>query len=161
LDASASIIALNMAFGRVGCLLAGCCFGAPTSPGLFTMHASAFEPTSPVGVAYAGDPSVSLWATQVMEIVATSSIAVICEWLFRSRSVRSLRPGAVIVVGAGLYGFSRALLEIVRADSPRAIFGMFTIWQALGAVMTALALVWTLAQRRRPEVISGASGALP
>jgi prolipoprotein diacylglyceryltransferase len=56
LDASASVTAFNLAVGRLGCLLGGCCYGAPAAPSPFTLPVRAFDPASPAGVAYLATP---------------------------------------------------------------------------------------------------------
>ena len=142
LDASASTLAVVVAAGRAGCLLAGCCYGATTTPGFLTLSVITFAPDSPAGAAYAATPGASVWATQPVEAVLLLGIAALSEWLYRTREVRSLREGAIFATCVGLYGACRSGLEIVRADSDRIIGGRVTVWQVLGLAMAGAALAW-------------------
>jgi phosphatidylglycerol:prolipoprotein diacylglycerol transferase len=150
LDASASVIAFNIGFGRIGCLLAGCCYGAATTPGLLAIPVAAFQPDSPAGIAYRHLPEASIWATQPMESAAVFAIALGCEMLWRARDRLALREGAIIAAGAASYGAVRALLESLRADSPRSIGGVLTVWQMLGIGVCLGALTWMVRARRHP-----------
>jgi phosphatidylglycerol:prolipoprotein diacylglycerol transferase len=149
LDACASTLALVIGMGRVGCLLAGCCYGGVTGAGPLSIPARAFSPSSPAGVIHADDPSVHLWATQPIEAVLLLGIALGCERLYRRRAALRLPDGAVFVAGIGVYGLARALLEILRADSARSIAGVLTVWQVLGLAFAAGAAVWGLRAVRR------------
>jgi phosphatidylglycerol:prolipoprotein diacylglycerol transferase len=149
LDASASVIAFNIAFGRIGCLLAGCCYGAPTTPGLLAIPVAAFQPDSPAGIAYRHLPDASIWATQPMESAALLGIALACEAVWRAKGRLELREGTVIAAGAGAYGAIRAGLEVIRADSPRSVGGVLTVWQTLGIGLCLGAVAWATTPNRK------------
>jgi prolipoprotein diacylglyceryltransferase len=118
---------------------------------LLSFPARLFAPDSPAGVAYAATPEVRVWATQPIEGVLVVGIAFLCEWLYRRRVVLGLREGAVFAACVGVYGLVRALLELVRADSPRVAFGVFTAWQVLGVTSFVMAVAWS----RLPRPMEG------
>ena len=99
---------LGHAIGRLGCLAAGCCYGAHTD--------------LPWGVALAGDPSRH--PTQVYESLANFAIAfaVARAGLPRTRDGR-WKPGSAFLLYIALYATARFLIEIVRADDRG-----FTAW---------------------------------
>ena len=148
LDIGTSAMAVNLAFARVGCLLAGCCFGAPAPrPGFGTFDVSAFAPDSPAGAHYAFSGVPQIWASQFMEVLVALVLVVAAE-LLRARKRRvGGRDGTVIASAAALYGALRTLIEFARADSPTSIAGVLTIWQLLGLALTALALAFLLSPR--------------
>ena len=151
LDASTPAIALNVAVGRIGCLLAGCCYGAVVEPNLFSMPVAAFARDSPAGAAYRELPDASIWATQLLEMMAVFAIAGACELLYRRRRQLGLRDGTVIAFAAASYGGVRGLLELLRADSARPFAGQFTIWQVLSLALCGATLGWLMwASRSRP-----------
>jgi prolipoprotein diacylglyceryltransferase len=78
-------------------------------------------------------------------------IAIACEILYRARTRLGLRDGVVIATAAAAYGVIRALLEIVRGDSPHAIAGALTLWQTLALAMSAGAIAWIVISRRIPS----------
>jgi len=155
LDASASIIALNVAVGRVGCLLAGCCFGARRGEGLLALPIDAFQPESPAGLAYGAARGGFIWASQPLEAGLVLLIAMACELLFRARVRLALRPGTIIAVAAASYGAVRAVLEGVRADSARPIAGTFTVWQLLAVALSLGSMAWLAFGRRQTASSSG------
>lgn len=156
LDASALPITLNVAIGRAGCLLAGCCFGTISDPGWFRMPLHAFHASSPVAIAYREHPGAVVWATQPLELLAVFAIACAGELAYRKRAALALQDGTVIAFTAASYGAVRGLLEFVRGDSPRSLFGIFTVWQLLGFTMFVAASSWlVLSARSRPIMGSG------
>jgi phosphatidylglycerol:prolipoprotein diacylglycerol transferase len=142
LDASASVIAYNIGFGRLGCLLYGCCFGRVASPGPFTIAISSFDPSSPAALAHHDHAGASIWATQPMEAAMCFAIALVVELIYRRRPRWARGRGAIIALAAGLYGMGRALFESLRGDSELSIAGRFTVWQLLGALLAVLSALW-------------------
>jgi phosphatidylglycerol:prolipoprotein diacylglycerol transferase len=158
LDAGASAVALNLAAGRVGCLLAGCCFGAPAASSALSLPVSVFAPGSPAAAHYAGaSAGARIWATQPLEAAGALALALLCEALYARRARLRLADGAVIASGAAAYGLLRALLEAVRADSPRFVGGRFTPWQLASAALVACAAAWLLARGRTTPASSPAA----
>ncbi len=138
-DVFAPAIALGHAVGRVGCFLAGCCWGQPSElPWAVTF-------TDPLAHQLFGTPlGVRLHPTQLYEALAEAVIFVILYWRFR----RPHRPGAVIGLYLLLYSGARFLVEFVRAhDQANPLLGPLLLEQ-----WTALALAaggaWLLGRPR-------------
>jgi phosphatidylglycerol:prolipoprotein diacylglycerol transferase len=140
-DIFAPAAALGHAIGRIGCFLAGCCWGKPTSvPWAVTF-------TDPAARDLVGVPlNVPLHPTQLYEAVALAVIFVI---LWRQFG-RSHRPGAILGLYLVLYSSFRFGVEFLRDPSERAFpFGWVlssTQWMAVGLVAVG---VYLLAGRRK------------
>jgi prolipoprotein diacylglyceryltransferase len=106
-DASASSVFLTFGLARFGCLLAGCCFGAPASTTFATIPLSAYVATSPAGAYYAHRSTDRIWATQPIEAFAILAIATAAELLRRRREAPSLRPGAIAAFAIASYAGAR------------------------------------------------------
>lgn len=127
-DAMAPSVALGHAFGRVGCLGAGCCYGRPTDgPWALTFPEGAIAP--------AGVPRLP---TQVHEIVFNLALFAFLWWL-PARWV-----GQRFTLLLVLYGIFRAFNEYLRADARGAVFGTaITPGVATSALMMAVAFgIW-------------------
>lgn len=133
-DLIAPSLALGQIFGRVGCLLAGCCYGHET--------ASAFHLIFPEdSLAPSGVP---LWPTQPVSAVGNAVIAIV---LFRF--ARKPRPrGAVGLLYFLLYGIGRFVIEFFRADTQNSVgdLRMAQVISACLAVVSAL-LLWLIYHR--------------
>lgn len=123
LDRAAPAVALGHAFGRIGCLLGGCCWGAPTS--------------MPWGVTFTdeahrivGVPSgIPLHPTQAydagVEFVLASGLAML---IVKGR-VRF--DGEITLLYFCAYAVARIAIETVRVD-PRGGLGPLSTSQAIG-----------------------------
>jgi len=110
LDVAAAPVALGHAIGRVGCFVAGCCYGKPTSlPWGVTF-------TSPVAERIAGTPlHVSLHPTQLYEAAAEFLNLVLLVWLGSRQRFTGQLIGAYFI----LYGVERGTIEFFRGDPGR------------------------------------------
>ena len=126
-DASSIGIVLGLAFGRLGCTSAGCCFGKPTTlPWAITF-------TDPACLA---PLHVPLHPTQIYESIGGFAIFGL---LYATRD-RFTTPGMRFWTMLILYGAARAFFEIFR-DDPRGFVGPFSESQAVSAVLIAYAVV--------------------
>lgn len=125
-DACALGIPLGLAFGRVGCTLAGCCFGKPTE----SRWAIVF--TDPSGLAPLFRP---LHPTQIYEALASLAIF---GFLYAARE-RFRTPGMLFWTTLVLYGAARFFLETYR-DDPRGFVLGFSESQVVSFVLVAYAL---------------------
>lgn len=118
-DTGATWMPLGHAFGRLGCLLAGCCWGAPTD----VPWSLRFGPDS---VAYGagevprlGDHTVPLHPTQLYESVG---LLVLFAALLAIRLRRGIEPpwrqGCRYLLG---YGVLRLVVEVFRGDPSRGL----------------------------------------
>lgn len=134
-DASAIGIPLGLAFGRIGCTLAGCCFGkATTLPWAVTF-------TDPGSLA---PLHVPLHPTQIYESAAGFAIF---GFLYATRD-RFRTPGMRFWTMLILYGAARSFLEIFR-DDPRGFVGPFSESQVVSSVLILYAIVSILRARSK------------
>lgn len=128
-DIFAPAAALGHAIGRLGCFMAGCCWGKPTSvPWAVTFR-------DPVAHDLVGVPlGIPLHPTQLYEALAE---AVIFAVLWK-RFGRPHRDGSILGLYLLLYSSFRFAVEFVRDASERAFpFGgplSSTQWVAIGLV---------------------------
>ena len=126
-DMSAFAIPLGLAFGRLGCLLAGCCFGAQTN----AWWGISFPPRSAASEAqYKAHALASshLWSTpvhptQVYESVASLAIAAFCFFVVHPRK---RYDGHVFAWMLALYAVARFGVEILRRDDRGGALGLST-----------------------------------
>ena len=141
-DMAGFAIPIGLGFGRMGCLLAGCCFGLRTEGPLGMV----FPPNSPASeaqfklkeLASARVLSHPVHPTQIYEAAMSFAIAAFCLlWLHG----RKRYDGQVFVAFTGLYALGRFALEFARADDRGGMLGLSTS-QLIGlAVAAAAALV--------------------
>jgi phosphatidylglycerol:prolipoprotein diacylglycerol transferase len=140
-DMAGFVIPLGLAFGRMGCLLAGCCFGTTTSSAL----ALSFPPNSPASesqwklqlLASKNMPSLPVHPTQIYESVLSLAIAAFCLIYVHPRK---RYDGQVFVVFLVLYAVARSVLEVFRSDDRGGIFGLSTS-QLIGIALVGAAAV--------------------
>lgn len=140
-DMAGFVIPVGLAFGRMGCLLAGCCFGIRTegSAGLV------FPPRSPASewqwkaglIPTSFRPSLAVHPTQIYESVASLAIgAFLLLWLHP----RKRYDGQVFAWFLALYAIARFVLEYWRSDDRGGLLGLSTS-QLIGLALVALAVV--------------------
>lgn len=141
-DTFAPGLALGHAIGRVGCFLAGCCWGQPANP----PWAVTF--TNPLAHDMFGTPlGVALHPAQLYEVLAVAAIFVLLYYRFH----RPHRPGSLIGLYLALYAVVRFLLEFVRAhdeSNPRLGPLVFQQWLALALLAAGL---WLVLRKRQAE----------
>lgn len=116
------------AFGRLGCLLAGCCHGRPTNlPWGIVFR----DPASGVPPQWLGVP---LHPTQLLEAAGDALIAVVLSRVFE----REERPGLAAAAYFASYGALRFFVEFLRGDTVP-LFAGLTAGQALGMALIATA----------------------
>lgn len=117
-------LALAQGFGRIGCFLAGCCYGRETSSALGVIF--------PVGsFAPAG---TKLLPTQLFSAAGDFIIVIIL--LFYAKKAN--RTGSVGAMYLMLYGIGRFLIEFLRADERGAV-GFLSTSQLISIVITIAA----------------------
>ena len=144
-DMCAAPGAAGLAFGRVGCLLAGCCHGdaLPESLAPWGIELSSGQvPARLVGE--------MLYPAQIAESLIALIITVV---LYRLRRFKRF-DGLLFVAFLVLYGIWRPINEAFRADDQRGAHAGLTTsqWISLVLVVVALSLVPYLWKRRlRPK----------
>jgi phosphatidylglycerol---prolipoprotein diacylglyceryl transferase len=145
-DVFAPGIALGHVVGRMGCLLAGCCFGKPTSvPWAITF-------TDPAAAANVGTPlGVPLHPTQLYEAGAELLILVfLLVWERRGHGF----PGRTFWSYMLLYGVSRFVIEFYRGDSRGMVFDALSTSQFVSVILVPLAIVMLFLLSRRVDPTS-------
>lgn len=136
-DLFAAALALGHAFGRIGCFLAGCCHGRPTSCPVAVTFTS---PASEVSPFFLGVP---LHPVQLYE--AAGNLAIF--FLLNAGLARTLRgklpAGAVTALYAALYAALRFFVEFLRGDDRGALrLGLSPAQLISAAVFLAAAVVF-------------------
>ena len=140
-DMAGFAVPLGLAFGRMGCLLAGCCFGAECN----LPWGMSFPPRSPASEAQfkAHDLlSARMWSvpvhpTQVYESAASLAIAAACLLVVHPRK---RYDGQVFVVFLALYAVARFVLEMLRRDDRGGFAGLSTS-QLIGVALIVAAFI--------------------
>ena len=126
-----------------GILLAGCCFGRPTSePWGITFH-------STVAAANVGTPlGVPLHPTQIYE--AVGELMILGLLLATERRGRVL-AGRTFSTYLLLYGVTRFVIEIYRGDSRGLILGVLSTSQFVSVILVPVAILMLYLLGRRPQ----------
>jgi len=134
-DVVAPAISLGQTFGRLGCLFAGCCYGAHCDlPWAVTF-------TDPRGLA---PLNIALHPTQLYSAIA--NFAIFCVLYFVARP-RQRFEGQIFGLYLTLYPAVRFAIEFFR-DDPRGSLGPLSTSQALGIPLFLFGL-WILFRGRR------------
>jgi phosphatidylglycerol:prolipoprotein diacylglycerol transferase len=130
-DVLAPSVALGQCIGRLGCFLAGCCWGHECDlPWAITY-------TDPVAAANLGTPlHVALHPFPLYAATMGFSLFLILRWLFS----KGLAPGRVFASYLILYGIGRFLLEFTRGDEVRGLYfgGLVSTSQLISVGLVAI-----------------------
>jgi phosphatidylglycerol:prolipoprotein diacylglycerol transferase len=143
-DVLAPSVALGQAVGRLGCLLAGCCWGRECDlPWAITY-------TDPAAAANVGTPlHIPLHPFPAYAAAANFTVYAVLAWL----AARRLAPGRVFASYLVLYGSGRFLLEFTRGDEARGLYfdGLVSTSQLISAALIVIgaAMHWWIGRRER------------
>ncbi len=142
-DVFAPGIALGHVIGRLGCFLAGCCWGKPASvPWAVTF-------TDPFAASNVGTPlHVPLHPTQLYE--AGAEFLILLGLLGLERRGRPF-PGRTFWSYMLVYGISRFIIEFYRGDPRGTVFAGLSTSQFIAALFVPLSLFMLFWLSRRPE----------
>jgi len=136
-DILAPALALGQTLGRLGCFLAGCCYGQPSG------RAWAVTFTEQACLAPLNIP---LHPTQLYS--ALSNLAIFITLLVFSR--RNRVAGRVFWTYVLLYGLTRSIIETLRGDFRGAeVFSLLSISQTLGLTGAFIAVVMLVMLSRK------------
>ncbi len=143
-DIAIPFVALGQGIGRIGCLMAGCCYGKPTSlPWGITFTQSGI---APLGVA--------LHPTQIYDMLF--DFAIFAVLVLRRDKVRF--RGEQILSYLFLYGATRSIVEAFRGD-PRGswLWGSVTTSQLISivAVIVGIVLYYRIREKNSVALIDG------
>lgn len=137
LDCAAPSIALAQGFGRIGCFLAGCCYGAPMdSPISITFTHSAYAPNH-----------IPLFPSQLVSSAFDFvHFFVLCALLKRNK-----QPGKIGAFYLIFYSIGRFIIEFFRGDLERGNVGTLSTSQFISVfvMIVGIALVTFLSRKRK------------
>jgi prolipoprotein diacylglyceryl transferase len=131
-------VAMFLAFGRVGCLLVGCCHGRPSSWGIrySQSHADCGFPSHYVGV-------------RLFPIQAVESLFVFCLVVVGTRMAWvGAKPGTVFSFYIFWYAVGRSFIEFARGDAGRRHF-----WNFSEPQWTSTLLLWAVVFAEQRNVL--------
>ena len=135
-------VALGLGYGRMGCLLAGCCFGRTCSlPWAlrFPPHSPAVDKQFQLGQLLSESlPSQPVHPTQVYESLGCLLLAAV---LILKLHPKKRYDGQVFLAFVGGYATLRFLLEFLRNDDRGGLLGLSTS-QLIGVGLVALTLLF-------------------
>jgi phosphatidylglycerol:prolipoprotein diacylglycerol transferase len=153
-DMAGMVIPVGLAFGRMGCLLAGCCFGVRTACPL----GMSFPPGSPASefqwkagwLSSQHAWSLPVHPTQIYESILCLLIGAFCLVYVHPRK---RYDGQVFLAFVALYAVVRFMLEFLRSDDRGGFWGLSTS-QIIGLVLVvAAAAVHAVMRRVRAPVL--------
>jgi len=142
-DLFAPGIALGHVIGRLGCLMAGCCYGRPTDvPWGITF-------TNPDAATNVGTPlGIPLHPTQLYD--AGAELLILILLLVTERRGRPFE-GRTFWLYMLLYGISRFIIEFFRGDDRGVMMGVSTS-QFVSLIVVPLSVVMLIRLRARARV---------
>jgi len=147
-DMAGWAITLGLAWGRMGCFLAGCCFGSRTSSILgvsFPAGSAASRHQWKEGMLHSYHlESLSVHPTQIYESVAAMLIAAIAYFIIRPRK---RFDGQVFVVAMIMYAVARFMIEFIRRDDRGGLMGLSTSQLVAIVVAAVCAYLWFVFRR--------------
>ncbi len=137
LDLAMPGLALGQAIGRIGCFLAGCCYGIRYD-GVCAVHFPSGS-SAPAGV--------GLFPVQLVSVIANLLLMAILLVFLKKNRIR----GRVTALWLMLYALGRGLIEIVR-DDPRGNVWIFSTSQFISLILFIIgaALFFYLTKHKAP-----------
>ena len=128
-DLLAPSLALGQAIGRIGCLLAGCCYGKPTDSALsITFENSMYAPNH-----------VALIPTQIYSSILDFVHFLLLLFISKKKTANGQVAGCYLI----LYSIVRSVMEVFRGDTERGHVGILSTSQFI-AIFVFLYGVWLL-----------------
>lgn len=132
-------LALAQGFGRIGCFLAGCCYGAETSSFLGVVFPS--NSLAPTGVA--------LHPTQLYSAVFDFALAAFLIWYSNKDKIE----GHVFSVYCIIYSIGRFFVEFLRND-PRGSVGVLSTSQFIAMFTLMFGIAIYIIQKKKGRGIN-------
>lgn len=157
LDMSGWALMLGVAWGRIGCFLASCCFGVRTS--------------SSWGVIFPGRSAASRYhwdhgwlpsyRLESLPVIPTQLYSAVGAFLIAAFAYFWLQPrkkfdGQVFCVSAALYAIFRFSIEFLRRDERGDLFGLSTSQLIAIVFIGFLIWLWRFLSRRSEEIMQQA-----
>jgi len=116
-DILAPSIALGYVFGRMGCLMNGCCFGRPCAAPwgiVFPQQSPPWEHQVDTGLITPGNAALPVYPTEIYDSLLNLFFYLFLAWLFRRKKFDG-QVFAVYLIG---YAILRSFVEYFRGDYP-------------------------------------------
>src|ERR1043166_9820719 len=145
-------IALGYVFGRIGCLMNGCCFGRPCDlPWAirFPNQSFAWKHQYSLGLVGASDRSLPVHPTQIYEALLNLGLYGALAWLHRRKKF----DGQVFATYLVCYAVLRSFVEMFRGDYPdyqHFLGGWATPAQlvSIAILLAGLIMLWVLHRQK-------------
>lgn len=125
-DLTMPSVALAQGFGRIGCFLAGCCYGSETDCAVgIVFHNSSFAPNG-----------VKLIPTQLFSSAGSFLIAIVLI-MYAKKGRNAGKVGALYLI---LYSIGRFIIEFFRNDY-RGSLGVLSTSQVISLIILAIGIV--------------------
>ncbi len=131
IDVYATVVPLGHAFGRIGCLFGGCCYGMEYDGPFAVVYHYRISDSTPL--------DTPLLPTQLIETVGLLLIFAILLTVY----LKGAKPGVVPVIYLCCYSVMRITIEFFRSDSERGSFlGITTSqWISMALIVITVASV--------------------
>jgi phosphatidylglycerol:prolipoprotein diacylglycerol transferase len=130
-------IGVALVLARIGCFMAGCDYGQPSSlpwAVQFPAGSPAWRDHVRAGLVAADSPvSLAVHPTELYEAVL--GLAIIAIGVFAARRVR--RAGELFLLAAATYAFGRIAIEMLRGDAGRGVYHGISSAQIFCALVLA------------------------
>jgi phosphatidylglycerol:prolipoprotein diacylglycerol transferase len=136
-DVLAPSCALGNVFGRIGCLLNGCCYGRACS----LPWAISFPPGNPLG-----SPTYPVHPTEIYDALLNFGVYLFLAWLFRRKKF----DGQIFATYLLCYAVTRSFVEYFRGDYTNLHYHLGLTpaqWISVPIFVTGLALAAILSRR--------------
>lgn len=139
-DCAIPTVALAQGIGRIGCFLAGCCYGKETDGILgIVFPAGSLAPSG-----------VALYPTQLFMAIGNFLLAAFLFWYTRQNKKQASQPGMALIWYMILHATGRFIIEFFRGDERGAfLFFSTSQWISLGLLIAAVILVFVLRDRAK------------
>ena len=124
LDCLVPAVAIAQGFGRMGCLLAGCCYGAETNFPLSIVFPRGVNSLAPTGI--------HLHPTQIYSSIFDFALGIFLLWYLKKKKDKGKTFGLYVII----YSIGRFIIEFLRND-PRGNVGVLSTSQFI-AIFTLI-----------------------
>ncbi|GKX68687.1 prolipoprotein diacylglyceryl transferase [Inconstantimicrobium mannanitabidum] len=131
LDLVAPGVVLAQGFGRIGCFLAGCCYGAETKSKLSVVFPE--QSLAPAGV--------HLYPTQIYSAIFDIALAIFLLWYLNRKKIN----GVIFSLYLIIYSIGRFIIEFFRADD-RGTVGALSTSQFIAIFTLILGIIVLVVQ---------------
>lgn len=151
-DIGMPFVALAHAFGRFGCVAAGCCFGKPTELpwGISFPQGSMAQTQQQVeGLVGLTERSLAVHPTQLYE----AGLEMGLFWLLIMLRPHKKFHGQIFLIWLAAYSIGRSIIEVFRGDKERGIYWIMSTsqWISVGVAIAAVVLTIHLLKKHRAQ----------